>query len=185
MNNTIATVNANVNANAVAATHAPAPDVLVANVEEVPTTAVSKAASAGRKTPNYTPMQDLLVSEAFIIASEDAEKGSSQKGATFKNAIAKAYITVRAAQLQLDQESYQTSARIERSVNYAMGTADAPPNESIVDAGSAVAGVRTTVTVSFTEARMTNKNFSLENSETCIGRAVSASTTCDGSSKSV
>jgi hypothetical protein len=57
--------------------------------------------------------------------------------------IVKAYVTVRAAQLRLNQESYQASPRIERSVNYAMGIADAPLNETIIDAGSAVYPDRT------------------------------------------
>jgi hypothetical protein len=41
------------------------------------------ARRAGRVSPNYSAVQDLLISKAFIHASTDSVNGTSQRGATF------------------------------------------------------------------------------------------------------
>jgi hypothetical protein len=111
---------------------APAPTINEATANEAPTEPTNAAAapkattsaSAGRSSPNYSTVQDLLVSKAFILASEDAEHGVGQRGAAFKNALAVSYKTVVAAQLRLDRESYNNAARIQRSVHHTLGIAD-------------------------------------------------------------
>jgi hypothetical protein len=108
---------------------APAPTINEATADLAPTeptnaAAATKSASAGRSSPNYSTVQDLLVSKAFILASEDAEHGVGQRGAAFKSALAVSYKTVVAAQLRLDRESYNNAARIQRSVNHTLGIAD-------------------------------------------------------------
>jgi hypothetical protein len=69
-------------------------------------------------------VQDLLVSKAFILASEDAEHGVGQRGAAFKSALAISYKTIVAEQLCLDRESYNNAVRIQCSVNHTLGIAD-------------------------------------------------------------
>jgi hypothetical protein len=96
------------------------------------TPAATAAASAGRNTPNYTDVQDLLISKAFIHASQDAAVGVGQKGAVFKNKFLVAYNEMRAEQLRLDSQRYATAARIERGVIYEMGLV----NEAGASAGA-------------------------------------------------
>jgi hypothetical protein len=82
----------------------------------------------GRVSPNYSAVQDLLISKAFIHASTDLVNGKSQRGATFKGKIAESYNLVVAEQLRLDKEGYESTARVVKSVNYDL-CIDEPPVE--------------------------------------------------------
>jgi hypothetical protein len=96
--------------------------------------ATAPARRPGRVSPNYSAVQDLLISKAFIHASTDSVAGTSQRGATFKAKIAESYNLVVAEQLRLDKEGYESAARVVRSVNYDLGM-----NEPIDDVQDPVA----------------------------------------------
>jgi hypothetical protein len=110
------------------------PTTTAATAATTTATTTTTTASAGRNSPNYSTVQDLLISKAFILASEDAAHGVGQKGAAFKSALAVSYKAVVAAQLRLDRESYDNAARIQRSVNHTLGIADT----SVAGTGAAV-----------------------------------------------
>lgn len=108
-----------------------------------------KNKAPGRRTPNYTDKQDLLISKAFIRASEDPTVGTSQKVKTFELAIENAYKEVVQEQVRVDLMDYRAASRLERSVERDMGLdllssvsgSDDPDDSTVVEAYPARNGV--------------------------------------------
>jgi hypothetical protein len=85
----------------------------------------------GRVSPKYSAVQDLLIAKAFIYASAGSVDGASRHSASFKAKIAESYNLVVADQLRLDNEAYESAARVVKSANYHLGLDD--PIEDLPD----------------------------------------------------
>lgn len=60
---------------------------------------------------NYTRVEDMMVSKAFIEASEDPRVGNSQTGTIFKATVFEIYNRRRLEQCAMDVEQYQNSSK--------------------------------------------------------------------------
>jgi hypothetical protein len=61
------------------------------NAEEVVADNGTGAGAASRRGGGYTATEDMLACKAFIVASEDSQKGTSQKKKEFKATMHSAY----------------------------------------------------------------------------------------------
>mmetsp|Transcript_2009 Transcript_2009/g.3091 ORF Transcript_2009/g.3091 Transcript_2009/m.3091 type:complete len:150 (-) Transcript_2009:17-466(-) len=81
---------------------------------------VSEVAAAGEKEKQcgkgYSAIEDLLACKAFIAASEDPLKGTSQKGKAFKKTIRNAYKLILAEQTKVDKQQWSTASTSARAL---------------------------------------------------------------------
>ena len=64
------------------------------------------AGAASRRGAGYTATEDMLACKAFIVASEDSQKGTSQKGKEFKATMFAAYKMLIKEQLECDKKRW-------------------------------------------------------------------------------
>ena len=76
------------------------------NADEVVADNGTGAGTASRRGAGYTATEDMLACKAFIVASEDSQKGTSQKGKEFKATMFAAYKLLIREQLECDKKRW-------------------------------------------------------------------------------
>ena len=64
----------------------------------------------------YSAIEDLLACKAFIVASEDPLKGTSQKSKVFKETIHNAYKIFLADKIRVDKQQWSTASTSTRAL---------------------------------------------------------------------
>jgi hypothetical protein len=82
---------------------------------------VDETLAGGRYSKNYSSIESLMVSKAFISASE-GRIGAQMKGAEFERNMGTAYKEIILAQLQHDKTRYEALARNERRASFDSNT---------------------------------------------------------------
>jgi hypothetical protein len=73
-------------------------------------------AKQAKRGAGFSKMEDLLVSRAFIAASEDPILGTSQKGKDFKKTMHERYKLLLKEQQRMDQVKYSGSSESTREI---------------------------------------------------------------------
>ena len=79
---------------------------MTSNAEEVVADNGTGAGAGSRRGAGYTATEDMLACKAFIVASEDSQKGTSQKKKEFKATMHSAYKLLIKEQLECDQKRW-------------------------------------------------------------------------------
>ena len=69
-----------------------------------------------QRCKGYSAIEDLLACKAFIAASKDPLKGTSQKGKAFKKAKHNAYKLLLAEQTKVDKQQWSTASTSARAL---------------------------------------------------------------------
>ena len=86
------------------------------NAEEVVAENCNGAGTGAKRGAGYTATEDILACKAFIAASEDSQKGTSQKGKEFKAAMFAAYKLLIREQLAVDQQRWGDATAASREL---------------------------------------------------------------------
>jgi hypothetical protein len=71
-------------------------------------------ATRGRRSPNYSTKEELIICKAFIHASEDCIHGNAMKGTKFEQLMGDAYKLLCETQLREEQTAYELLVRTNR-----------------------------------------------------------------------